>query len=101
MKTETLRNLVASFESDQAYLETVARFEANPARQAWAGQRAGMVAMIVGQSRGEIMSRDTPDARPSGAAQQFESYLERVLEDYFDMGDSSCGRARASVRQAI
>ncbi|MGH8192510.1 MAG: hypothetical protein ACREP2_13825 [Rhodanobacteraceae bacterium] len=85
MNTETLRNLVTSFENDQACLETTAGIEVNPARRVWAEQRAAMIGIIVGRIRGEIMSRETPDARPVGAAQRFESCLEHTLEEYLDV----------------
>lgn len=86
MDTETLRNQVTSFESDQVHLQIAAECEANPARRTWAEQRVGMLGMIVGQIRAEIRSRDTSDARPLGATQRFENHLERVLEDYLDTG---------------
>lgn len=82
MKTETLRNLAAHFESDQAYLEIAAEFEENPARQAVVAQRAGVLGMIAAQIRGELTSRDSRRPRPAADARRFEAYLERVLQDY-------------------
>lgn len=82
MKTDSLRDLAARFENDQAYFTIAAEFEADRLRRAQVEQRARALGMVASQIRGEIRLREAPDVRPAGDAGRFESYLEHVLQGY-------------------
>lgn len=82
MNTDSLRDLAARFENDQAYFTIAAEFEADRLRRAQIEQRASAFGMVASQIRGEIRLREAAGVRPTGDAGQFETYLEHVLTDY-------------------
>lgn len=85
MDLAALCNLLDSLTGEQRHLETTALLTDNPSRQAEFERRARTVSTIVSDIRGEVLSRELPGARSTGTAQEFETYLHRVLEAYARM----------------
>jgi len=90
MDLAALCNLLDSLTGEQRHLEITALWTADPSRQAAFERRARTVSTIVSDIRGEMLSRELPGARSSGTAQEFETYLHRVLEAYARMA-VECG----------
>jgi len=85
MDLAALFNLLDSLTGEQRHLETTALLTDDPSRQAAFERRVRTVSTIASDIRGEMLSRELPGARSTGTAQEFETYLHRVLEAYARM----------------